>query len=153
MKGPRERFEHGRMIRAYRGGMLMIFALAALVLVIMITGCARRHAGGELTDIEFTVLDSEDAPEELKEMIREREETPFQITYADQGKLYIAEGYGKKPTTGYSVVVSGLGETEDAVHIRTTLLGPEKDEEIKDIATFPCVVVQLEYIDKDVLFD
>ena len=51
------------------------------------------------------------------------------------------------------MAVKELYETEDAVRIRTNLLGPEKGEDIKEIATFPYVVVQLEYIDKDVLFD
>ena len=49
--------------------------------------------------------------------------------------------------------VKELYETEDTVRIRTNLLGPGKEEDIKEIATFPYVVVQLEYIDKDVLFD
>ena len=44
-------------------------------------------------------------------------------------------------------------ETEDAVFIHTTLLGPEAGEEIKEISTFPYVVVKLEYIDKYVIFD
>ena len=31
--------------------------------------------------------------------------------------------------------------------------GPEAGEEIKEISTFPYVVVKLEYIDKNVIFD
>ena len=46
-----------------------------------------------------------------------------------------------------------LYETEDAVHVHTNLLGPEKGEETKDAATFPYVVIQLEYIEKEVLLD
>ena len=56
-------------------------------------------------------------------------------------------------TTGYSVEVNDLYETEDAVFIHTTLLGPEAGEDIKEISTFPYVVVKLEYIDKNVIFD
>ena len=54
---------------------------------------------------------------------------------------------------GYSVEVEELYETQDAVYIETNLLGPEKGEETKDRTTFPYVVVQLEYIEKDILFD
>ena len=46
-----------------------------------------------------------------------------------------------------------LYETEDAIHIRTNLLGPQKKEKILEAATYPGVIVQLEYIGKDVLFD
>ena len=92
-------------------------------------------------------------PAEFKTVIEEKKAEPFKLTYADQGILYIAEGYGTQPTTGYSVEVEELYETEDAVHIHTNLMGPEKGEETKEIATFPYVVVQLDDIKKDVLFD
>ena len=128
------------------------------ILPILITGLAsgcvsRYDEEQKLQDLDFTVVDREDEPEELSTMIEEEKEHPFQMIYADQGELYIAEGYGEQPTTGYSVAVKELYETEDAVRIRTNLLGPEKGEDIKEIATFPYVVVQLEYIEKDVLFD
>lgn len=136
----------------------LIVSCAACVLPLFLaaaaSGCVTRHTGTDkLKDLEFTVIDREDEPEELSAMIEEEKEHPFQMIYADQGELYIAEGYGEQPTTGYSVAVKGLYETEDAVRIRTNLLGPEKGEDIKEIATFPYVVVQLEYIEKDVLFD
>ena len=44
-------------------------------------------------------------------------------------------------------------ETRDAVYIHTNLLGPEKGEETKEVTTYPYVVIQMEYIEKDVLFD
>ncbi len=120
----------------------------------MLTGCAtRRQKTQKLRDLEFTVLDKEAAPPELKLLIEDNKTVPFKLTYADQGQLYIAEGYGAQPTTGYSVEVEGLYETQDAVYIHTNLLGPEKGEETKEITTFPYVVIQLEYIEKDVLFD
>ena len=71
------------------------------------------------------MLDKDAAPEELKLLIEENKAASFRLTYADQGALYIAEGYGAQLTTGYSVEVSGLYETEDAVYIHTNLLGPE----------------------------
>lgn len=117
-------------------------------------GCAKKYTETEkIRDLDFVVIDREDEPEELSAMIGEEKEHPFRMIYADQGELYIAEGYGEQPTTGYSVAVRELYETEDAICIRTNLLGPEKGEGIKEIATFPYVVVQLEYIQKDVLFD
>lgn len=120
----------------------------------MLAGCVSRYGEEQkLGDLEFAVVDREDEPEELSAMIEEEKEHLFQMVYADQGQLYIAEGYGEQPTTGYSVEVKELYETEDTVRINTNLLGPGKEEDIKETATFPYVVVQLEYIDKDVLFD
>lgn len=129
-------------------GILFCAVLCAL------PGCAvRRDKTQKLRDLEFTVLDKDEVPPELKQMIEENKTDPLKLTYADQGSLYIAEGYGAQPTTGYSVEVTELYETNDAVCIRTNLLGPEKGEETKEIATFPYVVIQVKYIEKDVLFD
>nr|WP_207750957.1 protease complex subunit PrcB family protein [Mediterraneibacter glycyrrhizinilyticus] len=120
----------------------------------MLAGCVTRtQKTQKIRDLEFTVLDKDAAPEELKLLIEENKAKPFKLTYADQGSLYIAEGYGAQLTTGYSVEVNGLYETEDAVYIHTNLLGPEKGEETKEITTFPYVVVQLEDVGKNVIFD
>ena len=143
--GPGQRRRH-RLFLA--GGIVLCAALC------MLPGCVTRGQNTQkLRDLEFTVLDKDTVPEEFKLLIEENKTAPFKLTYTDQGQLYIAEGYGAQPTTGYSVEVTDLYETEDAVCINTNLLGPEKGEETKDIATFPYVVIQLEYIEKDVLFD
>ncbi|CUX24622.1 protease complex subunit PrcB family protein [Clostridium sp. C105KSO13] len=131
-----------------------ILYLAGFLLVLMLAGCVSRPQKTEkLHDLEFTVMDKERVPNELKSTILENRELPFKLTYADQGYLYIAEGYGPQPKSGYSVEVTGLYETENAVYIHTNLLGPEKGEKTKDVTTYPYVVVRLEYIEKRVVFD
>ncbi|MBA4700623.1 protease complex subunit PrcB family protein [Faecalicatena contorta] len=131
-----------------------ILYLAGFLLVLMLTGCISRPQKTEkLRDLEFTVIDKERVPNELKQAILESRELPFKLTYADQGYLFIAEGYGPQPKSGYSVEVTGLYETENAVYIHTNLLGPEKGEKTKDVTTYPYVVVRMEYIAKNVVFD
>lgn len=128
--------------------------IAVVTAVCLLAGCAVRTQKTEkIHDLEFVVLDKENVPPEFKSLIEANKDTPFKMTYADQGKLYIAEGYGPQPTSGYSVEVEEVYETRDTVYIRTNLLGPEKGEEIKEKTTFPYVVIQMEYIEKDVLFD
>ena len=112
------------------------------ILPILITGLAsgcvsRYDEEQKLQDLDFTVVDREDEPEELSTMIEEEKGHPFQMLYADQGQLYLAEGYGEHPTTGYSVAVRELYETENTIHIRTHLLGPAQGEDLKEIPTFP----------------
>lgn len=144
--------EHGGGKKRRVGGIpkLLVICLA----VCLNAGCVKRPAQTDkLRDISFTVIEHEAVPDELNALIEKKETSPFQLTYADQGSLYIAEGYGTQLTTGYSVEVNDLYETEDAVFIHTTLLGPEAGEDIKEISTFPYVVVKLEYIDKNVIFD
>ena len=148
-----------RQRSGYRGPKKGIWRPVFLVLytsalICMATGCVtRRQETEKIRDLEFTMIDKEMVPQEFKTVIEEKKAEPFKLTYADQGILYIAEGYGTQPTTGYSVEVKELYETAEAVYIQTSLLGPEKGEETKEIATYPYVVVQLESIEKDVLFD
>ena len=38
----------------------------------------------------------------------------MKLTFADQGMLYIVEGYGEQATSGYSIEVADCFETENA---------------------------------------
>ena len=99
------------------------------------------------------MAEKQDIPEALKEMIAEQKEEGFKLSYADQGELYIAVGYGTRPTSGYSIEVKELYETENAVYIQTELLGPSKEEKITEKQTYPYVVVKMEWIDKNIVFE
>ena len=77
----------------------------------------------------------------------------FHFVYSDQGKTYLAEGYGACPTTGYTIEVKELYETEHAVCLHTSLMGPATGEETKEITTFPYIVVEISGTEKEVMFD
>lgn len=140
--------------RKKRWQRVTVLSLFLLEVVILNTGCVSRpQKTRKLRNLEYVIVDKDLIPSELQLLIEENKSMPFKLTYSDQGKLYIAEGYGVQPTTGYSVEVNGLYETEDAIYIHTNLLGPGKEEEIKEIVTFPYVVIQLEALEKKVMFD
>lgn len=131
---------------------IVLTILCAWVLCLA-TGCtSEKLSTQKLRDIEFTVVSKDRIPEELEEMMEEKKGQPFKLTYADQGELYIAVGYGKQPTTGYSIEVQELYESKNAIYIHTNLIGPAKDEKVLDRNTYPYIVVKLEYIDKNVVF-
>lgn len=133
---------------------IILRCLTVFLLLFTLTGCVSKPLKTEkLRDLEFTVVDKLSVPKEFQEIIETNKHEQFKLTYADGGELYIAEGYGAQLKTGYSVEVTGLYETENAVYIHTNLLGPEKGEETKEITTFPYVVVKLKYIEKQVVFD
>ena len=126
-----------------------------LLSVILLSLCAcsvEKTSTAKIKDIEFTVLEEKNIPEELLNMMKEKDGKPFKLTYADQGALYIAEGYGQQPTSGYSVVVKECFETENAIYLHTNLMGPAKDEMIVEAKTYPYIVIKMEYIDKNVVF-
>lgn len=128
--------------------------LAALLIAVFLSACVRRIQKTEkLRDLSFEVLAKEDVPEEFANIIEQKKDCPFRLTYTDGEFLYIAEGYGAQLKTGYSVSVTELYETAEAVYLHTNLLGPPRGEKTEEITTFPYVVIKLEAIDKTVVFD
>ena len=133
---------------------ILAVLLTAAGVALLPSGCvAYKLDPAKNRDVEYTVTDKEDVPEEFLERIEEAKEEPFELSYADQGCLYAARGYGKQKTSGYSIEVTACYEAERAVYIETALLGPDKGEEITEAATYPYVVVKMEYIDKQVIFE
>ena len=129
---------------------LVIVCMSVLCLV----GCVSEQLSSEkLRDIEFTVVSENKIPKELKEMMDEKEGKPFKLTYADNGIMYIAVGYGEQPTSGYSIEVKELYETKNAVYIHTDLIGPSKDEKVVERKSYPYIVVKAEFVDKNVVFE
>jgi len=126
-------------------------AMILLITGLLLSGCVTKVEKEEkLKDLDFTVLKEEDVPPEMMEMIEIQKVNAFQGSYEDQGYLYIVEGYGAQPTTGYSIEVKEVYETEHTIEMHTMLSGPQKDEKKVDKETFPYVVIKLEAIDKDV---
>lgn len=131
----------------------IVAILTCFFLCLGLMGCrVIRKDDTKLKDLEFVVMEKEDIPEEMKELIEERKKEPFQITYGDGTYLYIGQGYGKQDTGGYSVAVDSCYEAKDAICIHTTLLGPKSGEEISENPTCPYVVVRLAWNEKYVVF-
>ena len=112
-----------------------------------------KRSTEKIKDLEFTVLREEEIPKELKQQIEKKKHAVMKETYTDGNWLYIAEGYGEKRKSGYSVEVDACYETSNAIYIHTTLLGPSEDEKAVDATVYPYVVVKMEYIDKHIVFE
>lgn len=132
-------------------------ALAVLLVLgaVLTAGCRERKDSLEkIKDLEYTVTAQENIPEELMTVIEEKKGEGFKLTYQDSGFLYICIGYGQQESGGYSITVNTLYETENAVYLDTTLLGPEpgETEGKKESPSYPYVVVKTEQVDKPVVF-
>ena len=140
---------------------LYLMLVMSMVMVMSLTGCTVTTEGEneKIKDIEFTVLGEENIPEELQQIIEEKKEKEFKITYQDSDFLYICVGYGKQETGGYSITVNDLYLTANAIYVDTNLMGPEPESrdvyqaQEKEGASYPYVVVKIEYLDEAVVFD
>lgn len=128
--------------------------LISVIMLVSLCGCtARKSSTEKIKDLEFTVLKEEEIPKELKVVIDERKSEVMKEVYTDGNWIYIAEGYGEKKESGYSVEVDACYETANAIYVHTNLLGPSKEETVVKTTVYPYVVVKLEYIDKHIVFE
>ena len=116
-------------------------------------GCGEKEEEiPKIKDLEYTVVEEGEVPEELLEKIRELRATPFQMTYESEGYLYIAKGYGTQKTSGYSVRVLELYQAESGIVFASELLGPEREEPVLQMETWPYIVIKLPDLDLEIIF-
>lgn len=134
-----------------------IFGMLGLLSLVLLAGCSeKRDPMEKIKDLEFTVLADENIPEELKAVIEEKKESPFKVTYQDNGFMYICIGYGEQVSGGYSIAVNALYLTENAIYADTTLLGPDPYDPAagkKKAPSTPYIVLKTEFVDKPVVFN
>lgn len=127
--------------------------LFILMICAAISGCGSKEVKEKkIRDIDFTVADEAELPDELLSQINEAKREPFQLTYMDQGYLYIAVGYGKQDTSGYSIRVKECSEGKTQIRFLTELVGPEPGEKTVKADTWPWIAVKMEETDKAVTF-
>lgn len=133
--------------------LLAVVFLAAFV-VSFLTGCGQKTEEPEkIRDLEFTVVQERELPEQLKLLIGEKKSNPFKLTYTGSDALYIVQGYGTQPTGGYSVTVKELWLAENAIYFCSELLGPKEGENVSQSMSYPYVAIKLEAIDLPVVFE
>ncbi|MCM1037739.1 MAG: protease complex subunit PrcB family protein [Roseburia sp.] len=135
------------------GKRLVSIALVALLCAGVMACGKSKDPMEKIKDLEFSVIPEDKLPEELLSAIEEKKESPFKMTFQDQGFLYICVGYGVQETAGYSITVNALYETGNAIYIDTNLIGPGAEEKGKNTPTYPYIVVKTENLDKSVVFD
>lgn len=127
--------------------------LAGLVLI----GCEADSAkteGKRGSDIDYTVVLTEDCPDELKKEIDNKKINAFQMTYDDGEYTYLAVGYGEQEHGGFGIRVLGLYESGDqALCLETQLDGPDEEETVSEKPDCPYLLVKTERTEKEVFFD
>lgn len=132
--------------------MLFYMMLGALLLC---AGCGKKEQGQpeKIRDLELTVVAEEMLPAELLSVVTEKKTAPFKFTFQDGNYLYICIGYGEQESGGYSITVEDLYLTENAVYVKTCLIGPGADVPNDGVKSYPYIVIKTEYLDYSVVFD
>ncbi|WP_349669469.1 protease complex subunit PrcB family protein [Lacrimispora sp.] len=133
---------------------MIFFGLAMWVLVVRtLSGCTvNGDNGNKVRDLDFTVVADTDIPQELKQVIAEKQQSPFKLTYSDDKNLYIVVGYGKQASGGYSIAVNDLYLTDNSIVLDTELIGPDKGENTGTEPSYPFIVIKTEMSELPVVF-
>lgn len=122
------------------------------VCLLVCSGCKSiKIEEAEREEISYTVIAQEDVPKEIESLIEEKKMEPFQLTFKSGEELYLFKGYGQQMSGGYSIQVTDLSESENAIFFETKLIGPT-DENIGGEPSYPYIGVKMEYINKPVQF-
>ncbi len=134
-----------------RIGSIVVLLLGS---VMMLSGCMIEKTNRtKVRDLDYHVVAEAELPEELKTQIEEKKATDFKMTYETPEHLYIVRGYGEQATGGYSIQVTELYLSSNAVFFKSALIGPRKGENAAKSPSYPYVVIQTEKVDKNVVFE
>ena len=126
--------------------------LAILVLAAVLSGCGLiRIEEEERKPVDYTVVERQDIPAALDEIMNEKKEKEFQLSYQTGEALYLAKGYGRQMRGGYSIQVEELGVSSNGLFFVTRLIGP-KDLNEAGVPSYPCIVIKTEPQKKPVVF-
>lgn len=136
-----------------RGKLISILFISGLSLF-MLGGCKISESDGtKVADLDYTVVQEDKIPDELKTQINEKKEADFKLTYENGDDLYIIRGYGEQETGGYSIAVDKVYLTTNSVCFQTTLLGPSESEAKSKAPSYPYIVVEIKDQGKNVVFN
>lgn len=129
--------------------------MMVVCVIVCAAGCEKEEKESKERgkDWDYTVVAVRDCPEDFLKELEEKKVNAFQMTYMDGEYLYIAMGYGEQATGGFSIAVKGLYESGDKLCFETELMGPGKDEVVKEKPSYPFVIVKTEKTEKEVIFD
>ena len=129
-----------------------VFLLIAVITAFLLSGCRFvRIEEEERKPVAYTVVEKSDIPEELSRIMEEKKEKEFQLSYETGEDLYLAKGYGRQMSGGYSIQVEELGESGNGLFFVTRLLGPEDLKEA-GVPSYPCIVIKTSWQKKPVTF-
>lgn len=133
-----------------RNKVLLVLLLVALIVAMSACGYEKINKS-KVKDLDYTVVSEIEMPKEVIDIVNNRKEMPFKVTYSDKEYTYIIIGYGRQKYSGYSIKVEEVYESKNSICVKTKFEGPTKHTNVETI-TYPYIVIKIECTDKTVVF-
>lgn len=132
----------------------LICVIAAALLLALTSACTTSGPSKKkLKDADYTIVEDSYIPEKLKEVIEQKKEAEFKLSFENNDDLYLVHGYGEQETGGYSIAVRDLYLTENALYFDTELLGPENGSNPQKKPSYPYIVVKTKKYKQNIVFE
>ncbi len=133
---------------------ILCFLLVGLLL--MIFGCQgeekRERTYENMTDLTYEIVSGSDVPHKVNEKIFKEKEKGFGFTYRDGDVMYIAFGFGRQNTGGFSIQMAAAKENETEILIEAKLITPGPEEVVSTSPSHPYMILKMANVEKDVQF-
>jgi hypothetical protein len=118
----------------------------------LLCSCNSIHRETKGKEYSFAVVSTKDIPEEFLRQINDQKHNPFQMSFLDENYLYVAVGYGEQNTGGYSIQVDSISEDGEKIRFVSHLIGPKEEENVRKKASYPYIVIKMEKMDRDIIY-
>lgn len=147
----------------FKTGRSVLGLTFALFLCLFTVGCSFNKKGDK-EKIEYTICDETKIPDELRDIIEEKKNGVFKLSYVNNDAMYIAIGYGAHNRQNLSVIVDDVYKTDNAIYVETNLyttdeIGMAEEATAGDAvragepSMYPYVVIKCNKYDLPVVFD
>jgi len=106
-----------KRIEAKRHLIPVLLVIAVLLSgMCVLPGCSLKGINNtKKEEIDYTVVEDEDLPAELKKLIDEKKGSTLKMTYTTKDYTYMVAGYGTMTTSGYSISVNDVYLGENSI--------------------------------------
>lgn len=133
---------------------MCVCVMIGFCLIKILSGCGiEKTDEGKIQDVDYCIVEENDIPEELMGKIQEKKAADLKMVFENDGVMYIVRGYGEQETGGYSIQVTDVFLTKNAVVFRSNLVGPAKDAVKNTTPSYPYIVLKIQNIGKNVIFE
>ena len=133
---------------------IMILVVILIICGLIFWACSGEKKPEKTADVDYQIISDQEVPEEMRKLIEERKEKEFRLSFSDANNMYLAVGYGRQETGGYSISVKEIYQAGELLYIDTELHGPmpEETDDTADSTCSPWIVVKLPLNDLTVYF-
>ncbi len=131
-----------------------VFLIIGFCFIRILSGCGMEKTDeSKIQDVDYCIVEENDIPEELMGKIQEKKAADLKIVFENDEFVYIVRGYGEQETGGYSIQVTDVFLTKNAVVFRSNLVGPAKDAIKSTTPSYPFIVLKIQNMGKNVIFE